>query len=124
MEQKNASSHKQLSLILFLGGALGLVFGGVHLMSFLSSGSGISLSDAAFNASLGVLELLAGWLVTQGKKIAILFIAAAILASLIYTLSVGRGFNFVMLVLGGTFLVWAITLWRQGGLPQVSANPN
>jgi hypothetical protein len=116
METKNASSRRQLSLILFFGGALGLIFGVVHLTSFLSSGSGMSLSDAVFNASFGVLELLAGWLVTKGKAIAILSMAAAILASLVYTFLVGRGFNIVTLALGGLFLVWAITLWRRGGL--------
>ncbi len=116
MGQTSTNSRKQLSLILFFVGALGVIFGGIHLMSFLSSREGIALSDAALNAGLGVLELLAGWFVTKGKKIAIFFIGAAILVSLVYGLLVGRGFNFVMLIVGGLFLVQAIMLWRRGDL--------
>jgi len=116
MDQSIAGSRKQLSFIMFFGGLLGLVFGVTHLMSYLSSGSSTSLSDAVFNASFGILEILAGWFITKGKKLAIIFIVVAILASLIYSFLAGRGFNFVILALGGLFLIWVIILWRRGGL--------
>lgn len=55
MEQRLLNSRKQLSNIMFLDGILGLVFGGIHLSSFLTSGSSTSLSDAGINAGLGPL---------------------------------------------------------------------
>lgn len=116
MEQNIESSRKQLSFILFVGGAAGLIFGGILLMSYLSSDTDTSLSDAGLNAGFGLLEILAGWFITKGKRIAILFVVAAILASLVYSFLAGRGLNYYMLVMGGLFLVWAISLWRRGGL--------
>jgi hypothetical protein len=71
MEQSGAGSRKQLSLLMFIGGALGLVFGGIHLASYLSSGASISLSDAGFNAGAGVLWIFAGWFITKGKRLAV-----------------------------------------------------
>lgn len=116
MEQKTWISRKRLSNYMFLGGILGLVFGGIHLTSYLSTSSQISLSDAGFNAGLGVLELLGGWLVRKGKMLALGVAIIVVLASLVYSYLMGRGFNFTFLVLGGLFLVWMIVLWQRGGL--------
>ncbi len=116
MEQASTKSRKQLSLIFYLLGAFGLILGGVQLVSFLSSWEGIALADAALNAGIGVLELFAGWFVMKGKKNAVFFLGAAILVSLVYGLVVGRGFNFVMLLVGGFFLARTIMLWQSGEL--------
>lgn len=116
MEKKKIDYRKQLTFFLYLWGALGLIFGAVHLMSFLSSGSENSLSDAALNTASGLLGLCAGWLVTKGRRIAVLIIAASILVSMVYYYLVGRGFDFLTIILGGFFMYWAIKLWRQGEL--------
>jgi hypothetical protein len=116
MKQSFTSSTKQLSLIMFIGGALGLIFGCIHLISYLSSDSSISLSDAGFNAGSGAIEICAGWFFSKGKKIGILFVVTAILASLVYSYQVGRGFNFITLILGSLFLIWIISFWRRGDL--------
>lgn len=116
MEQDVLKSRTQLSNLMFLGGILGLIFGLLHLSTFLSSGSSIALSDAGINAGLGVLDLLGGWLVRRGRLVVILVASSVILASLIYAYVVGRGFNIVSLVLGGLFLAWIVILWKRGGL--------
>ena len=115
-EQKIPGSHRQLSILLYLIGASALVFGAIYLSSFLSSGSNLSLSDAVLNALSGGVELLAGWLAGQGKKLAILCVLLVVIAGLIYPPLVGRGFNFAILIVGGALLTWMITLWRRGSL--------
>ena len=116
MQQNVLGSRKQLSNLLFLSGILGLAFGGLHLSTFFSSSSSTALSDAGFNAGLGLVELLCGWLVAKGKLLAFPVAAAIILASLIYSYMMGRGSNFVSLIVGGVFLTWLIFLWRRGEL--------
>ena len=116
MEQSVLTSRKQLSNFMFLGGILGLVFGGIHLSTFISTGSQTSFSDAGFNAGLGVLELLGGWLVRKSKLLALVIAIMVILASSVYSYLVGRGINFTSLALGGLFLTWMINVWRRGGL--------
>jgi hypothetical protein len=116
MKQSFTSSTKQLSIIMFIGGALGLIFGSIHLMSYFSSGSSISLLDAGFNAGSGVIQICASWFLSTRKKIAILFVVTAILASLVYSYLVGRGFNYITLLMGCLFLFWILSFWRRGDL--------
>ncbi len=114
MEKSKASPRKQLSLLLYIYGVLGLVFGAIHLFAYFSTRSSISLSDALFNAGVGILGLLAGWFFTKGNKLAILVVVAYILASLGYSYLVGRGINLIMLVLGFVLLAWIAMLWKRG----------
>jgi hypothetical protein len=116
MDPKVANSRRQLYVVMYLGGVLGLIFGAIHLSSFLATDSAISLSDAGINSLIGVLELIAGRLVAKGKFLSILCILAILLASLLYSCGVGRGLNFYSIAFGGMFLLWIILLRRQGGL--------
>jgi hypothetical protein len=116
MDKNKASPRKQLSSLMYIYGALGLVFGVLHLFTYFSTGSSISLSDALFNAGDGILGLLAGWLFARGSKLAILVIVITILVSLVYSDLVGRGINLVTLLLGLVLLGWIAVLWRRGGL--------
>lgn len=116
MEQDVLKSRTQLSNLMLLGGILGLVFGLIHLTTFLSSGSSIALSDAGINAGIGALSLIGWRLVRQGRSVAILIAITIIFAGLIYSYVVGRGFNLISLALGGLFLAGIIILWKRGGL--------
>lgn len=116
MEKKKASPRKQLSSLMYIYGALGLIFGALHLFSYFSTRSIVSLWDASFNAGDGILGLLAGWLFDQGSKLAVLVIVITILTSLFYSYLVGRGLNLMTLLLGIVLLGWVAVLWKRGGL--------
>ena len=113
MEKKKIDYRRQLTLFLYLWGALGLVFAGIHLLPVFSSGSDTLPYDVAMNAGSGLLGLLAGWLVAKGRRIAVAFIVASILVSMVYYYLVGRGFDFLTIILGVFFMYWAIKLWKQ-----------
>ncbi|MDX1614086.1 MAG: hypothetical protein R3300_07220 [Candidatus Promineifilaceae bacterium] len=107
-------SPKQLSRLMLFVGVLGLIFAGVHAAAYLSSGAPISLSDALFNAADGALFLAGGVLVARRRAAAILFPLLSVVASLIYSYAVGRGFNVIALLLGGAFLILTFLQWRRG----------
>lgn len=115
MPDKSTSPLKGAARILYITGILGLVFALLHLVSYLSSASSLSLLDAGFNALFGLLLLLAGWFLDQGRKVAIIVLVLAVLASLSFGFLVGRGLNFFFLFISGFLVLWVLYLFFRGG---------
>lgn len=111
-----ADSRKQVTYLLIVVGALGILFGAIHLFVFFSTGSGISLADAGINAVLGWMGLLAAWFALKGRFWAIVVAFLYVLTDLTFAFLFGRGLNFLSLVLGTMVIVWLIVLWRRGVL--------
>ena len=109
-------SRLQLLMLLYLMGGLGLLFGGLHLSSYLTAPTATAAADAAFNAGFGLLHLGAGWLVGRGKRLALAPVAVGMAASLIYSYAMGRGFSFIPLAVGAMLLVLIGRHARLGGL--------
>lgn len=108
--------RRQLASLLFIGGVAGVLFGGIHLLSYRSLGADLSLADAGMNLGMGLFALLAGGLMVRGKKLAIFLVSIGLVASIVYSLLAGRGLNLLVLVAGGVFLAATLALWRRGGL--------
>jgi hypothetical protein len=117
MDEKQAlKSRKELFSFLLFGGIVLLVFGGVHFFSYLRTGAGISLSDAAFNGLAGVVSLCGAWLVSKGKFLVILVVLFYVLAGLAYAYLVGRGFNYFVILFGVILIPWMYLLRKNGAL--------
>ncbi|MEZ4862834.1 MAG: hypothetical protein R3C14_16070 [Caldilineaceae bacterium] len=101
---------------LFYGGIGGIAFGGIHLWSFYTLGDRIAFYDAMFNILLGVSYFASFRLVEKGKFLAVQVCAVSLVAALLYGWIMGRGFNVIMLVIGGVLLWQVIQLWRRGEL--------
>ncbi len=116
MTLSNSKYLKNLSSVMYFAGLFSMVFSGMQMQSYASSHLTFSLWNALINACIGILDILAGWLISEGKKSAVLVIIAAIAASLIFGSTVGRGLNVYMVLIGSVFLAWTIFLWRKGQL--------
>lgn len=116
MDPKIVKSRKELLSFFSFGGIILSIFGAVQLISYIGSGSGISLSDACFNGLAGVLSLIGAWLVSKGKLIVILVVIFYILAGLMYAFAVGRGFNYFIILFAVILLPWIYYLKKNGAL--------
>ncbi|MCL4261668.1 MAG: hypothetical protein KJ069_00565 [Anaerolineae bacterium] len=110
-------SKTSLYRLFLFGGLLSIVFGFIHISSGLTSDfTSIIIGDAIINILSGLLFLVAAWLLSQGKQATIIVVVLSILASIIYAFVVGRGVNFVAIIVGA-FLLWQLYgLKRQGEL--------
>ncbi len=107
-------SRQQLTSIVMWGAAFGAAFGALHMLTYLQEGNLTSLYDALFNAGIGgALRLVTYFLLRSGKALAIVVEVIGVLCSIGFALLLGRGFNYISLVLGGLFVFWLINLWRQ-----------
>jgi len=98
-----------------IGGIAGMVFGLIHAGSMVAQGAtSLRLGDALFNMLLGVTLLGCSWLVSKGKGIVIGVFVLLILSAIVYSFAVGRGFNFVAIILGAGF-TWELLSLRKKG---------
>lgn len=109
-------SPKQVTYLLIFVGALGILFGVIHLVAYFSTGSGTLLADAGINTLLGLMGLGAAWLVLKRKYWAIVLTILYVLVDLIFTYFMGRGINFLSIALGSLFVGWLMVFWRRGVL--------
>ncbi|WP_420631629.1 hypothetical protein [Candidatus Leptofilum sp.] len=110
-------SRASLSQYLMIGGIFGIVAGLIHLFSGLTSEfTPIIIGDMVFNTLLGLLSLLAAWLLKNGKQIVLLVIAVEMIGAIVYAFAMGRGVNYFAIVIGA-FLLWQLyALKNQGEL--------
>ncbi|WP_420644578.1 hypothetical protein [Candidatus Leptofilum sp.] len=110
-------SIASLSRYLIIGGILGIVAGLIHLFSGLTTEfTSIIVGDMIFNTLLGLLSLLAAWLLKNGKQTVLLVIAVEMFGAIVYAFAIGRGVNYFAIIIGA-FLLWQLySLKNQGEL--------
>jgi hypothetical protein len=97
-----------------LGGA-GILVAAIGLIRALPSGlSDVQLTDSVFNAVFGILFLIYAQMLAKGKAWVIWLVGGTISASIIYSFAMGRGFNWIIAIIGVYFLWRLITLKRKG----------
>lgn len=94
----------------------GLIAGLIHFTGLMNNFTDIGLADALFNSLLGILSLICYTLLKKNNRSVIFVYGVEFLAILIYSPIVGRGFNFIMFVIGGILLWRLVTIWKQGEL--------
>jgi hypothetical protein len=108
---------KQLTTLFLVGGIAGVIFGAIHLVSIITEGfTAIRLGDALINTLFGVIGLVCWRLLTVRNRIVIAVWGASIVVALIYAFAVGRGFNFVAVVLEVMVAGALVVLSRRGEL--------
>ena len=104
--QKSISKNfKYLKSFFMLCGIGGIILGLIHIWSFISQEFlFIYLADAIINIFLGVFLLICYRILLSRKKLLLWFFPFAILISVAYGFSVGRGFNFIYSIIG--VIIW------------------
>lgn len=106
---KKTALSKQLYALFIFGGALGILFGLLHLSDFSQTGNPIKLYDSLINSLFGVISFVQAKLL-QSKKIGVVHITILSLAiSLVYAALVGRDFNWITLLFS---CYWLFKLWE------------
>lgn len=96
-------------------GIIGLTFGSFHALAAIADNAGmIRVYNAILNFALGVVTLICAELLMKGRRLVLYLSGAAIAALLVYSLVMGRGFNFVIAIAGG-ILIGALWILRQRG---------
>lgn len=94
----------------------GLIVGLIHFWGLMDSFTEIGLADAIFNSAIGFLTLISWSLLKKNNKNVLFLFALEYLIILIYSPIIGRGFNYILFVIGG-FLLWRLAaLWKEGEL--------
>ena len=97
-----------------LGGA-GILVAVISLIRALPSGlSDVQLTDSVFNAVFGILFLIYAQMLAKGKVWVIWLVGGTILASIIYSFAMERGFNLIITIIGVYFLWRLIAIKRKG----------
>jgi hypothetical protein len=111
-----AAKRKSQFTKLFLLVAIGLgIAGGIHFFSIISSGfTSIRLADAIYNSVLGIVVFICSKLLEKGNRLVIYLMGAVGVAAVLYSFIMGRGFNFIMVIVVGFFVWQLLTLAKAG----------
>ena len=94
-------------------GVIGLIFGTFHALAAIADNAGmIRFYDAILNFGLGVVALICAELLVKGRVSVLYLSGVTIAVLLVYSLVMGRGFNFVIAIIGG-ILVGLLIALRQ-----------
>lgn len=90
--------------------AIGLIIvGGIHLFSIVNSGfTSIALADTVYHFTLGIMVFLCSRLLKKRNPLVIYLMGAVGIIAVLYGFLMGRGFNFVMVIIAG-FFVWQLS---------------
>jgi riboflavin transporter FmnP len=114
-QSKAVKRYETIARSLRFGGILGIIFGGIHFLTYSSdTSSKISLYDGIFNFAFGVLFLIIYKVFKERSRYAIHMVVVAAIGSVIYGLLMGRGFNYIIVAfcLYEVFLFWQLR--REG----------
>jgi riboflavin transporter FmnP len=112
--EKTQNITSLVTAFTLLGGA-GILVAAISLIRALPSGlSDVQLTDSVFNAVFGILFLIYAQMLAKGKAWVIWLVGSTILASIIYSFVMERGFNLIIAIIGVYFLWRLITLKRKG----------
>lgn len=96
-------------------GVFGILGGLILLLGAFSSGfTGEGVSDAIFNFVFGILFFVCSRVLAKGKVLAIWILGVGVMLSMIYSFTMGRGFNFVIAA-AGTLSIWQLLKLKKSG---------
>lgn len=90
--------------------AIGLIIvGGIHLFSIVDSGfTSIALADVIYHFTLGIIVFFCSRLLKKKNPLVIYLMGAVGIIAVLYGFLMGRGFNFVMVIITVSF-VWQLS---------------
>jgi len=110
---EKSKSFNFLLRIFYIGGIIGILFGFINLYGGLSSEfSGTQLEDTIFNSIFGILFLICGNLLSKSKFLVTWVFMGAIILSIVYSYVLGRGFNFIIAIIGA-WIIWQLFKLRK-----------
>src|SRR5690349_23454545 len=102
---KSRAFHSMVRILTWCG-LFGLLASGLILFGGLTSGfSNQQTADLVFNLCFAALFFASARVLARGRALVIWLFGGTILFSFIYSLVMGRGFNFLILV-AGALLLW------------------
>ena len=106
-----------LSLVFRVGIVFGIFASLFHVLSIIDDGSSsILVGDAIINFTFGMISYMCYKLLERRDNRVIIIAGISLVIFLAYSLIVGRGFNFIMLIFWGLVLVGLFDLNRRGYL--------
>jgi hypothetical protein len=114
---EKSKSFKTYVTLLTVFGILGVLAGLINLFGAMVSGFlMVRVADTIFNLIFGVLIFICSRVLARGKVLVIWLLSGCVLFSIIYSYIMGRGFNFVIAVLGALSIWQLFRLFKQGEL--------
>ena len=113
--KKKSTLFKFFVAVFLIMGVFGILGGLILLLGAFSSGfTGEGVSDAIFNFVFGILFFVCSRVLAKGKVLAIWILGVGVMLSMIYSFTMGRGFNFVIAA-AGTLSIWQLLKLKKSG---------
>ena len=116
MDEKVVKSRKELWTFFLIVGVAFIIFGAIHISSFATSGSNISMYDAIYNSYFGICFLVASWIVYKGKFIVLIIPILFSITVIAYSYAIGRSFNYFALLYSVILIPWILQLKNNKAL--------
>ena len=112
-----AKRKSQLTNIFLIMAISLIIVSGIHLFSIINSGfSSVALADTVYHLVSGVIVFICSRLLKRGNRLVIYLLGAEGVIAVLYGFLMGRGFNFILVIIIGYF-VWQVSdLAKKGGM--------